>query len=116
MKRFYIDVLGLKPIYQSQKHVFLRIANGFQGHTQVLALFDYRHDNGKNAPDSSRSTLHHLAFEIPLKTFAAERRRLEAAGLEVTEVEHREIHWRSMYFDDPEGNQVELVCYDKHAA
>jgi catechol-2,3-dioxygenase len=22
------------------------------------------------------------------------------------------VHWRSLYVADPEGNQVELVCYD----
>ena len=113
MTRFYVDVLGLKPIYQSSKHMFLKVADGFQGHTQIVALFNYRCDGVKNTPDVKKSSLHHLAFEVPLKSFAAEKRRLEASGLEVTEVEHREIHWRSMYFDDPEGNQVELVSYDK---
>jgi catechol 2,3-dioxygenase len=116
MTRFYADILGLKPIYQSEKHVFLKVADGFEGHTQVVALFNYRHDSNKNAPDAGKSTLHHLAFEIPLRKFAAEKLRLERLGLKVAEVEHKEIHWRSMYFDDPEGNQVELVSYDKRVA
>jgi catechol 2,3-dioxygenase len=89
------------------------VADGFQGHTQVVALFNYRHDGDKIAPDVRKSSLDHLAFEIPLKSFAAEKGRLEVSGLQVTQVEHGETHWRSMYFDDPEGNRVELVSYDK---
>ena len=33
-------------------------------------------------------------------------------GLVVTTAEHGWVHWRSLYVDDPEGNAVELVCYD----
>ena len=113
MKRFYVEVLGLKPIYQSRRHVFLKVADGFRGHTQVVALFNYRAEGDRYAPDVRRSSLHHFAFEIPLRRFAAEKNRLEKLGLEVTEVEHGWVHWRSMYFDDPEGNEVELVSYDK---
>lgn len=113
MTKFYVDVLGLKPIYKSKKHVFLRVADGFGGHTQVVALFNHEYDGHRNAPDAGKSTLHHVAFEIPLKSLAVERRRLEDAGLEISEEEHPEVHWRSIYFDDPEGNQIEFVSYDK---
>src|SRR5208282_6939590 len=27
---------------------------------------------------------------------------------------HEWVNWRSLYFHDPEGNQVELVCYDEN--
>jgi len=113
MTRFYVDVLGLKPIYKSKKHVFLKVAEGFQGHTQVVALFNYKHDRNKTPPDSRRSTLHHIAFEIPLRSLATEKRRLRNAGLEISEEEHPQVHWRSIYFDDPEGNQIEFVSYDR---
>jgi catechol-2,3-dioxygenase len=33
-------------------------------------------------------------------------------GLQVETAEHAWVHWRSLYVSDPEGNQVELVCYD----
>jgi RNA polymerase sigma-70 factor, ECF subfamily len=36
----------------------------------------------------------------------------EELGLEVETAEHPWVHWRSLYVTDPEGNQVELVCYD----
>jgi catechol-2,3-dioxygenase len=25
------------------------------------------------------------------------------------------VHWRSLYLEDPDGNEVELVCYDPKA-
>jgi catechol-2,3-dioxygenase len=28
---------------------------------------------------------------------------------------HEWVHWRSLYVEDPDGNQVELVCYDPEA-
>jgi hypothetical protein len=47
-----------------------------------------------------------------LADFADERTRLEALGFQVETPEHAWVHWRSLYVADPEGNQVELVCYD----
>jgi hypothetical protein len=38
---------------------------------------------------------------------------LERLGLQVETAEHAWVHWRSLYVTDPEGNQVELVCYDE---
>jgi hypothetical protein len=38
--------------------------------------------------------------------------RLKSLGLAVSTTEHAWVHWRSLYVADPEGNQVELVCYD----
>jgi len=32
--------------------------------------------------------------------------------LEVEARDHAWVKWRSLYFHDLEGNQVELVCYD----
>jgi hypothetical protein len=61
---------------------------------------------------SATSTIDHIAFEIPLTDFADERKRLEALGLQVETAEHAWVRWRSLYVTDPEGNQVELVCYD----
>jgi len=48
-----------------------------------------------------------------LADFAGERKRLESLGLQVEAAEHAWVHWRSLYVRDPEGNQVQLVCYDK---
>ena len=36
----------------------------------------------------------------------------EQLGLQVSTAEHAWTQWRSLYVQDPEGNTVELVCYD----
>lgn len=33
-------------------------------------------------------------------------------GLQVETAERAWVHWRSLYVTNPEGNLVELVCYD----
>ena len=62
------------------------------------------------------TSLHHFALEIDKGDFPAELDRLRALGLDVTTVDHRWCRWRSMYVRDPEGNILELVCYDESIA
>jgi len=112
MQKFYAEVIGLPLIKRFPKAAFFKIADGYGGHTQVLALFDRSDGPGHRRTDSGTSTIDHIAFEIPLADFADERKRLEALGLQVETAEHAWVHWRSLYVADPEGNQVELVCYD----
>lgn len=91
---------------------FFKIAEGYGGHTQVLALFDRSQNPGYRGPDAATSTIDHIAFEIPLADFEGELTRLKSLGLKVETAEHAWVHWRSVYVTDPEGNLVELVCYD----
>jgi len=114
MRRFYVDVLGLTPIHESRIHIFLKVADGYEGHPQVVALFDSKFEGVDVKPDIRRSTLNHVAFEIPLRSYELEKRRLKKAGVRVNEQLHRAAHWRSIYFHDPDGNQVELVAFDKN--
>jgi len=79
----------------------------------VLALFDRSNIPGYRVTDAATSTIDHIAFEIPLADLEPEKKRLEALGLRVETAEHGWVHWRSLYVTDPEGNQVELVCYDE---
>ena len=73
----------------------------------VLGLFD------RSVPvGPEHTTVDHLAFTISLVDYDLERRRLEGLGLKVTVKNHDWVRWRSLYFLDPEGNQLELVCYD----
>ena len=112
MQKFYEEVIGLLLMKRFPNAAFFKIADGYGGHTQVLALFDRSQSPGYRGIDSATSTIDHIAFEIPLADFAEERKRLEALGLRVETTEHPWVHWRSLYVTDPEGNQVELVCYD----
>jgi catechol 2,3-dioxygenase len=112
MQRFYEQVIGLPLMNRFPNSAFFKIADGYGGHTQVLALFDRSQNPGYRGTDAATSTIDHIAFEIPLADFADERKRLESLGLQVETAEHAWVHWRSLYVSDPEGNQVELVCYD----
>jgi catechol 2,3-dioxygenase-like lactoylglutathione lyase family enzyme len=112
MQAFYEQVVGLELLKRFERAAFFRIADGFGGHTQVLALFDRSGDADSLPPISAASTVDHLAFEIALADYPAEKKRLEQLGLTVRTAEHAWVHWRSLYVDDPEGNSVELVCYD----
>jgi catechol-2,3-dioxygenase len=111
MQKFYEDAIGLPLMARFPDCAFFKIADGYDGHTQVLALFDRSQSPGYRGPDATTSTIDHIAFEIPLADFAGEKERLEALGLGPLTAEHAWVHWRSIYVTDPEGNEVELVCH-----
>ncbi len=117
MQEFYENILGLELMKRFENIVFFKVAAGFEGHIQELVLFDEslppghksRYFTGLNA---HTTTLHHIAFTISLADFSTEKERLEQLGLDVETQEHEWVYWRSLYIPDPEGNLVELVCYD----
>ncbi len=113
MQRFYEEVIGLELMKKFPHAVFFKIAEGYGGHTQILALFDRTQQTGYRGVEPERSPVDHFAFTIPLTEFDGEKRRLEQLGLNVETAEHAWVHWRSLYVTDPEGNRVELVCYDE---
>jgi len=88
MQHFYEAVVGLELMRRFPSIAFLKIGDGYAGLTQVLALFD---------ASLSGDT---------------EQQRLEQLGLTVETAQHAWLGWRSLYFRDPEGNVVELVCSD----
>jgi len=113
MQQFYEHVIGLPLMTRVSNCAFFKIADGYGGHTQVLALFDRSQSPGYRGTDAATSTIDHIAFEIRLADFENELRRLRGLGLQAETAEHAWVHWRSLYVTDPEGNQVELVCYDE---
>src|SRR5262249_2203132 len=112
MLEFYENSVGLELLRRFPSAAFFRIADGFAGHTQILALFDRSEHPDYAGLSASQTTVDHFAFSIALEDYEAEKQRLVSMGLEVTTAEHSWVHWRSLYFNDPEGNTVEFVCYD----
>jgi catechol 2,3-dioxygenase-like lactoylglutathione lyase family enzyme len=120
MVAFYQEVLGLEIVRTFPKYVFMKVGElnsplGRGGHPQLLVLFD------REVPlDIALTTLDHLAFEISLERYAAERERLQEKGIELSERAWSGIHaWlqaRSLFFDDPEGNTIELIAHDPSAS
>lgn len=117
MQSFYEDVVGLEVLRQEEDYVFFKIAEGYKGHTQNLALFEAGNriflEDKSPIVNPQKSTLHHIAFNVALEDFESEKRRLEGLGVKVQATEHAWIHVRSLYFADPEGNTVEFVAYDE---
>jgi len=113
MQKFYEEVIGLTLLKRFDTSAFFKIAGGFEGHTQILALFDRSAAPAYLGVEAGTSTIDHIAFSISLRDFDPEKKRLENCGLKVSLAEHAWVHWRSLYINDPEGNLVELVCYDE---
>lgn len=107
MKAFYQTLLGLEIIGESPSSVFFKIAPGYAGHTQVFVLFA----RGVEV-SAAHTTVDHIAFTIALEDYEAERVRLAGLGLSVEVTHHAWVKWRSLYVHDPEGNEVEFVCFD----
>jgi len=116
MYKFYKEVIGLEVLARGESQVFFKIAEGYAGHSQNLALFEASNrmflENKSLQLNSDQSTLHHIALNIALEDFESEHKRLEGLGLNVNATVHEWLHVRSMYFTDPEGNLLEFVCYD----
>ena len=117
MQKFYEEVVGLDVLSRDESFVFFKIAEGYGGHSQILALFDAANrgfietKSLQLSPDGT--TLHHIALNIALQDYESEKRRLEGLGLGVEATVHEWLHVRSLYFSDPEGNLLEFVCYDE---
>ena len=112
MQRFYDEVVGLALLKRFPASAFFKIADGFEGHTQILALFDRTASPGYMGIKREHTTVDHFAFAIALADYESELARLRGLGLEVHTTTHEWVQWRSLYFHDPEGNLVEFVCYD----
>ena len=94
MQRFYEEIVGLEVMRRADNAVFFKIADGYGGHTQVLALFDRSSSPGYRRLSAATSTVDHIAFEISLADYESEKARLESLGLTVMTAEHAWVHWR----------------------
>jgi catechol 2,3-dioxygenase-like lactoylglutathione lyase family enzyme len=122
MARFYEEVIGLERLTRDDGHgiVFFRIAEGFGGHTSVLALFRHDaatrpglHPTGGAPPETgARSSLHHLALSLPFAEQQAVMDWYDRLGQPYRVERFGWIGWRGIFTEDPEGNTVELVAYD----
>lgn len=113
MVAFYHNIIGLEILAGGHRSgiTFLKIAEGFGGHTAVLALFEGEAD----APPpqaGDTSSLHHIALSLPHAEQQAVVDWYEAKGIDYRVEEFGWIGWRGIFTTDPEGNTVELVAHD----
>ncbi len=121
MADFYERVIGLERLSGDHREgiVFLRIAEGFAGHTAVMALFRHDagrpdlHPHGETPPETgARSSLHHIALSRPFAEQQAVMNWYDAIGQPYSVQRFGWIGWQGIFTQDPEGNTVELVAYD----
>jgi catechol 2,3-dioxygenase-like lactoylglutathione lyase family enzyme len=114
---FYRDVIGLECMAgrRSDAITFLRIGEGFGGHTTVLALFlatNPQSDENPTPVTGPGSALHHIALSLPFAEQDAAMRWYDRFGQPYRVEQLGWIGWRGVFTQDPEGNTVELVAYD----
>ncbi|MDG4647070.1 VOC family protein [Roseibacterium sp. SDUM158017] len=110
MTDFYEKVIGLERLSgnASDGIVFFRIAEGFGGHTAVLALFAAE----AGAPGTgARSSLHHIALSLPFEEQDAVMRWYDSLGQPFRIERFGWIGWQGIFTEDPEGNTVEIVAH-----
>jgi catechol-2,3-dioxygenase len=105
---FYRDRLGLEII--SPPHLpnsFLKAGEGHAGVPQMIVLVP-KPAEVKAQPSGYQ--LHHLAFELPPDQFDAQYAVFVEAGITPRGGKHPVLASRTMYVDDPDGNEVEFIC------
>lgn len=110
MTAFYRNIVGLEILSGDYRDgiVFFRVADGFAGHTTVLALFA-----GPKSPTAGEdSSLHHLALSLPFDEQPAAMAWLQSQAITYRIECFEWVGWRGIFFDDPEGNTIELVAFD----
>ena len=96
--------------------VNLRVTETVNNETAFLTSSDLHHElaltaQGSDAaqPQPNSVGLFHLAFDVPDKrSFAEAYKKLVNVNVKVSPVDHK-IGW-GMYFDDPDGNMLEIYC------
>lgn len=131
MAGFYESALGFEMIGQETHAapddtgtaptiVFLKVADlpapFGDAHPQMLVLIDpARHAfaAGKFDPPGGRnSALNHLAFQIDEADYQSELERLTGLGLNPITASFPNVRSKAIFFADPEGNRLELICHD----
>lgn len=106
--QFFRDLLGLDVISPSTlANVFLKAGEGNAGIPQMIVLVP-KTDEIRARPSGYQ--LNHMAFELPDDAFDEQRETFIAAGYQPRDGKHPVLASRTMYVDDPDGNEVELIC------
>jgi catechol 2,3-dioxygenase-like lactoylglutathione lyase family enzyme len=104
-RKFYCDVLELEVIsYVKEKHIF------FKAGTSVLLCFNPEDSKNKTSPPAHYGGgKQHFAFEVSESDYTSSKAWILSKGIKITD----EVTWasgkKSFYFEDPEGNVLEIV-------
>jgi catechol 2,3-dioxygenase-like lactoylglutathione lyase family enzyme len=104
-KEFYETLLGLPVInYQPGKHIFLRAGSS------VLLIFNPEDSKVKTSPPGHYSEGNqHFAFEVSQAEYEHHKKQIESKGVKIIDRLIWQNGYESFYFNDPEGNVLEIV-------
>lgn len=104
-RKFYHGLLNLPEIdYQPGRHLFLRVGSS------VLLCFNPDDSRQKTSPPAHYGGgKQHLAFEVSADDFDRMRVEIERKGITITDTVTWKSGAQSFYFEDPEGNVLEIV-------
>jgi catechol 2,3-dioxygenase-like lactoylglutathione lyase family enzyme len=104
-RNFYHNLLELPIInYAERKHLFLRAGDS------VLLLFNPEDSKNKSSPPAHfGGGKQHFAFEVSESKYEEAKKFISDKGIKIIE----ELTWstgkQSFYFNDPEGNVLEIL-------
>ncbi len=99
-RKFYAEILGMEVYRQNDLQVFLHAG------TQGVALFRKQGDT----PLTTRNDMNHLALNVASGTYEALKADLEKHGVAVS---GRPGEDRCIYFQDPDGHQLQLMVRER---
>jgi catechol 2,3-dioxygenase-like lactoylglutathione lyase family enzyme len=109
-RTFYADILGLQCVLQTPRMLTFAVAPA-----QVLLVFqrgmtrDDMETSGGRVPGHHADGPAHFAFAIEAAAYELWKAHLRTRGVAL----RSEVRWpkggRSLYFDDPDGNVLELA-------
>jgi catechol 2,3-dioxygenase-like lactoylglutathione lyase family enzyme len=108
---FYRDLLGLDVFSPPQLSIkYLRVAEGPAGVPMMIVLVPHPEPESEFPRAKGERVLHHMAFTVDADHFDELARRLTGAGRELRTGVHPVLeNVRTVYVDDPEGNEVEII-------
>jgi catechol-2,3-dioxygenase len=106
---FYRDILGLAVVSPPERTnpVFLRAGSATDALPALVVLVQLPADA---APFTPPRTLHHLALAVSAEGFDAAHEALARQRLTIRTGQHPILPSRTMYVDDPDGNEVEFIA------
>jgi len=104
-KAFYHDLLELPVIsYVKEKHIFFRAGNS------VLLCFNPDDSRLKKSPPAHFADgKYHFAFEVIPVEYEKHKQEILSKGITIIDKVIWETGQESFYFEDPEGNVLEVV-------
>lgn len=104
-KKFYHEVLELPLIsYVPGKHIF------FMAGSSVLLCFNPNDSREKISPPAHYGGgKQHFAFEVALEEYEQAKTWVKEKGITITDTVVWKSGKESFYFEDPEGNVLEIV-------